>query len=87
MKLGGGWIKKYNEKLLYLYSSPNIIRKSNSRMRWGRQVACTGKEEKCVKRSGGETRRRPLGRPRRRWADNKVLIKVGRCELDLSGRG
>jgi hypothetical protein len=60
VKLTGGWIKPYNEKLLYLYSSPNIIRMSNSRMRRGMYVTCNGIEEKCVKWFGGETRREAI---------------------------
>jgi hypothetical protein len=30
-------------------------------------------------------RKIPLGRPRRRWEDN--IIMVGRCGLDMSGSG
>ena len=39
----GQWRKLHNEKLNALYSSPNIIRMTQSRrMRWTGHVACMG---------------------------------------------
>jgi hypothetical protein len=35
----GSWRKLHNEELLNLYSSPNIIRMTISRMRWAEHVA------------------------------------------------
>jgi hypothetical protein len=66
------WRKLHNEELNDLYSLPNIVRVVNSRrMRWAGNVACMG-EERGVHRVlvGKPERRRPLGRPRRRWEDN-----------------
>jgi hypothetical protein len=55
-----------------LYSSPNIVRVVKSRrMRWAAHVARMG-EERGVQSVlvGKPERKRPLGRPRRRWEDN-----------------
>ena len=64
--------KLHNEELSDLYSLPNIVRVVKSRrMRWAGHVARMG-EGRGVHRVliGKPERKRPLGRPRRRWEDN-----------------
>jgi len=68
----GEWRKLHNEELNDLYSLPNIVRVVKSRrMRWAGHVARMG-EVRGVHRVlvGKPERKRPLGRPRRRWEDN-----------------
>jgi hypothetical protein len=67
-KVTGGWRKLHNEKLLNLYSSPNMIRRIKSRtMRWSGHVARMEMKRNAyrilVEKPEGK---RPLGRPRRR---------------------
>jgi hypothetical protein len=67
----GEWRKLHNEELHNLYSSPNIITQIKSRtLRWAGHVARMG-EERNVDNvlMGKPERKRPLGRPRRRWED------------------
>jgi hypothetical protein len=71
-KVTGEWRKLHNEGLKNLYSLPNIVRVVKSRrMRWAGHVARMG-EERRVHRVlvGKPERKRPLGRPRRRWEYN-----------------
>jgi hypothetical protein len=78
------WIKLHNEELNDLYSLPNIVRVVKSRrMRWAEHVARMG-EDRGVHRVlvGKPERKRPLGRPRRRWEDN---IKVDLHEIGEGG--
>jgi len=77
------WRRLHNEELNDLYSSLNILRVIKSRrMRWAGHVARMS-EERGVYRVlvGKPKRKRPLGRPRRRWVDNirMDLQEVG-CE-------
>jgi hypothetical protein len=68
----GEWRKLHNEELNDLYSLPKIVRVVKSRrMRWTGHVARMG-EDRCVYRVlvRKPERKRPLGRPRRRWEDN-----------------
>jgi hypothetical protein len=76
--------KLHNEELHYLYSLPNIVRVIKSRrIRWAGYVARMG-EERGVYRVlvGKPERKRPLGRPRRRWEDN---IRMDLQELGCGG--
>jgi hypothetical protein len=65
----GGWRKLHNEELHNLYSAPSIIRMIKSRrMRWPGQVARMGQKRTAYRGFvGNPERKRPLGRPRRRW--------------------
>jgi hypothetical protein len=68
----GEWRKLQNEELNDLYSSRNIVRKIKSRrLKWAVHVTRMG-EGRGVYRSlvGKPEGKRPLGIPRRRWADN-----------------
>jgi hypothetical protein len=67
----GEWRRLHNEELNDLYCSPNIVRAIKWGMRWAGHVARMG-EKRGVYRVlvGKPVRKRPLGRPRRRWVDN-----------------
>jgi hypothetical protein len=74
------WRKLHSEELNDLYCSPNIFWLNKSRrMRWAGHVARMGKRRGAYRVLVGKPeRRRPLGRPRRRWEDN---IKIGFQEV------
>ena len=68
----GEWRRLHYEELNDLYSSPNIVWVIKSRRRRGAGHVARMGEERGVYRVllGKPEGRRPLGRPRRRWADN-----------------
>jgi len=68
----GEWGRLHNEELNDLYSSSNIVWAIKSRrMRWAGQVARMVEERGVFRVLVGKPEgRRPMGRPRRRWADN-----------------
>jgi len=79
----------HNEELNDLYSSPNIVWVIKPRrMRWAEHVAHMGEERGAYRvLVGKQERKRPLGRPTRRWVDNirMDLQDVGCGYMDWIG--
>jgi hypothetical protein len=82
----GEWKKLQNEELNDLYSLLNIVRVVKSRrMRWAGHVVRIGKDRGVHRVLVGKPeKKRPLGRPRRRWEDS---IKMDLQEVGGGGRG
>jgi hypothetical protein len=82
----GEWRKLHNEELNDLYSSPNSFRMIKSRrMGWAGHVARMGERRGvCKVLVGRPERKRPFGRPWRRWEDN---IKMDIQEAGCAGMG
>jgi hypothetical protein len=78
--------KLHGAELHNLYCSPDVIKMVESRrMRWDVACGTRGREEKLYKVLVGKAdRKRPLGRPRRRWEDG---IRMDLREIGLGGRG
>jgi hypothetical protein len=85
----GGRRKLRNEELGDLYSSPSIIRILKSRrMRWEGHVARMGEKRNMYRLLVGKPEgKRPLGTPRRRWANNikMDLLEIGWGGVDFIG--
>jgi hypothetical protein len=83
------WRKLHNEELRDLYSLQCIIRIIKLRsMRWVGHVARMGEKRNMYRLLVGKPEgKRPLGRPRRRWADNvrMDLEEVGWGDVDWIG--
>jgi hypothetical protein len=86
--LTGEWRKLHNEELRNLYSSPSIIRIIEPRrMRSDCHVARMEEKRNAYRLLMGKPEgKRPLGRPRRRWVDNRMdLVEVGWGGVDWIG--
>jgi hypothetical protein len=79
------WRKLHNEELNDLYSSSNIVRMMKSRrMRWAGHITRMWEGRGvCGVLVGKPERKRPLGRPRRKWKDNRPI----KADLQQMGCG
>jgi hypothetical protein len=83
------WRKLHNEELRDLYSSPSIIRIIKfEEDEMGGPCSTNGEKRNAYRLLVGKPeRKRPLGRPRRRWVDNirMDLREVGWGDVDWIG--
>jgi hypothetical protein len=78
----------HNEELRDLYPSPSEIRIIKPRrMKCAGHIARMGEKRNAYRLLVGKREgKRPLGRPRSRWLDNRMdLGEVGWCNLDWIG--
>jgi hypothetical protein len=82
----GEWRRLHNEELHSLYAAPNMFRVIKiCRLRWARQVTrMTDDRIVCRVLVGNLQGRRPVGRPKTRWADN---VRRDFREVDFSDDG
>jgi hypothetical protein len=82
----GEWRRLHNEELHSLYVAPDILRVMKSRrLRWAGQVARMTDDRTVHRVLVGKLQgKRPVGRPRTRWADNvrRDLREVGLSDDD-----
>jgi hypothetical protein len=84
----GEWRKLHNDELRDLYSSPSIITIVKSkRMKWAGHVARMGEKRYAYTLLVGKPEgRKPIGRQRRTWVDNRMeLVEVGLLDVDWIG--
>jgi len=80
----------HNEEFHGLYDSPNVVKIIKSRrLRWAGHVLRMGEKRLYSILVGRSDRRRPLGRPIRRWEENmrRDPREVGVCDenwLDIA---
>jgi hypothetical protein len=86
-KVTGDWIKLYNKDLNDLYSSPNIVRviKSERMKRVGHAARMGEKRGEYRVLVGKPEGKRPLGRLRCRWEDNRWIFRKLDMRLDRAG--
>jgi hypothetical protein len=86
-EIKGEWRKLHSGELHNLYSSPDIISQMKlRRMRWAGHVARMGEDRRVYKVLVGKTEgKRPLLRPKRRWA-GRVLSGLNWLRLGTGGR-
>jgi hypothetical protein len=83
-EVAGDWRRLHNEELHNLYASPHIVTVIKSRrIRWSGHVALMGDMRNAYNILVGKPeRKRPPGRPRRRWQEN---IKMYLMEIGFKG--
>jgi hypothetical protein len=68
------WRRLHNKELYALYALDIICVIKPRRLRWTEHIACVGERRgACRVLVGKPERRRPLGRPRRKWEDNTKM--------------
>jgi Cytochrome C oxidase subunit II, transmembrane domain. len=76
------WRRLHNKELHRLYRQPNIVRMIKSRrLRWAGHVARLEGRSDFKILTGKPTRKRSLGRPRRRWGN---YIRINLNEIGIN---